>query len=284
MNRPASHSSTSKPLVVGLGEALFDCFPDREALGGAPINMAVHADALLRPLGGQGVPATRVGEDERGKRFFRELDSRGLDTNYVQVDPQRPTGTVTVTLDEAGDASYVFAADVAWDACEDSPGWRSLAESCHAVCFGTLARRCPPSRQAVESFLRAASGAIRLFDVNFRQDFYSAPIVENSLRLATAAKLNRDELTEVCGLLGLAEASGADKDAQAHALVGAFDLDWLALSQGADGTAIYAGGGKHLGKPAPIDKDDDADSVGAGDACCAGLLVGRCAAGALRKP
>ena len=32
--------------IVGLGEALYDIFPDRQALGGAPLNVAWHAHQL----------------------------------------------------------------------------------------------------------------------------------------------------------------------------------------------------------------------------------------------
>ena len=42
--------------IVGLGEALFDVFPDRQILGGAPLNVAVHAHQLASALGGRGFP------------------------------------------------------------------------------------------------------------------------------------------------------------------------------------------------------------------------------------
>ena len=39
---------TTRFSIVGLGEALFDVFPDVEILGGAPLNMAVHAHQLAQ--------------------------------------------------------------------------------------------------------------------------------------------------------------------------------------------------------------------------------------------
>jgi len=263
------------PLVVGLGEALFDCFPDRTVLGGAPINVAVHAAALLGPSGEAAVPATRVGTDELGDRFFREITQRGVSVDYVQRDPERPTGRVAVTLDDGGHASYDFEKHSAWDALEFDQRLQDLAARCDAVAYGTLAQREPASRETIRAFVAAAEGALRLFDVNLRQDYYSREVLDASLRLATAVKINEEELGVVCGAVGLAEPPEPGADGQADQLIEAYGLDWLALTRGAEGTVVYAEGAKHTSPPAPFDPAPDADTVGAGDACCAGLLCGR---------
>jgi len=257
--------------LVGLGEVLFDCFPDREVLGGAPINLTVHAHALLSQLGGRAVPATRVGSDQRGQQIVDSLASRGIDTTYIQTDPQQPTGTVQVTLSDKGNASYVFTPDSAWDAMEFTGRWQQLAAGVQAVCYGTLGQRGEASKQAIQQFLQAATGAIRVFDVNFRQQFYNAEVVQQSLSLATAMKLSDEELPEVCQLLGI---NANQADDQALEIAEQYDLDWVAQTRGALGTTLYAGGQKHEGQPVPATGGSDADTVGAGDACCAGLVVG----------
>src|SRR5438067_7101191 len=91
--------------IVGLGEALFDVFPDREILGGAPLNVAVHAHQMASILGGCGIPASRIGRDELGRRVIDELSARGIPTSALQLDEERPTGRVLVTLRE-GEPSY----------------------------------------------------------------------------------------------------------------------------------------------------------------------------------
>lgn len=256
---------------MGLGEVLFDCFPQREVLGGAPINLAVHANALLGRVGGQAVPATRVGNDDRGGRIRDALAARSIDTAYVQSDSQRSTGTVQVNLNDTGNASYVFAADTAWDAIDFSKQWQQLASSCQAVCFGTLAQRSDHSRGTIHQFLKLATSTLRLFDVNLRQQFYTAELVKESLNLATAMKLSDDELNVVCELLNVKTGSADD---QAHTLAERFELDWLALTRGKLGTTLYSKGQKHVGEPVPAKPNPNADTVGAGDACCAGLAVG----------
>jgi len=268
------------PIVVGIGELLLDCFANEERLGGAPVNVAVHANALARRIGGQGIPATRVGADQRGDRAVRSLASHGVSNKYVQVDPQRATGVVDVATDSTGNATYAFAEDAAWDALELTPPWRELAESCHAVCFGTLAQRSEASRQALRAFLVSAHGAVRLLDVNLRQEFYSAEILESSLALATAVKLNEQELTIVCQLLGHDAAdchsTGATRtaDTQARRLLEIYQFDWLALTRGSQGTMLFTQREHHQSEPVTNAPHANADSVGAGDACCAGLLLG----------
>ena len=44
---------TDTPLIVGLGEALYDLLPVGPVLGGAPLNAAVQAHQIGRLIGGQ---------------------------------------------------------------------------------------------------------------------------------------------------------------------------------------------------------------------------------------
>jgi fructokinase len=262
------------PLVVGLGEALFDCFEDHEEIGGAPVNVAVHCHALLRGLGGRAVVASAVGNDKLGNQFLSLLDDWSIDRRLLKIDPIRPTGRVDVLIDTAGEPTYQFEANVAWDYLDFSESWELLASDCNAVCFGTLAQRSTMSRETIRKFLQVAKGAIRLFDVNLRQDFYSGDVIRRSLELASAAKLNLDELPIVCRLLGFAESAPAEVDLVASALIDQFELDWLALTRGPRGTAVYVGDEKFEAEVPSYQPHVKADGVGAGDACGAGLLVG----------
>ena len=69
----------AKPLtIVGLGEAVFDIFPDKEVLGGTSLNVAVQAHQLLCPMGGHGVLYSRIGNDDLGERLQEEFRVRDL--------------------------------------------------------------------------------------------------------------------------------------------------------------------------------------------------------------
>ncbi|HLE57358.1 MAG TPA: PfkB family carbohydrate kinase, partial [Rhodothermia bacterium] len=76
-------------LIVGLGEVLWDIFPDERRLGGAPANVAYHAAVL----GNESVVASRVGGDTLGTDLTEQLSDRGVDVACIQTDTEHPTGT-----------------------------------------------------------------------------------------------------------------------------------------------------------------------------------------------
>jgi fructokinase len=266
----------SRPFtIVGLGESLFDVFPDRAILGGAPLNVAYHAHQLCAASGGQGVVASRIGTDELGRRMQDELNVRRLSAEFVQTDPAHPTGRVDITL-RNGEPTYTFLADVAWDHLEWTPQWQRLAETCDAVVFGTLAQRCPTSRATVQRFVAAARQAVRLFDVNLRVTYFDGDSLRRGAELATAIKLNESELPAVLRLLGLPaecqpSADGAVRLWQAFASSG---LRAVVITHGEQGTELLSDGAVVRGPVARFERHAQADSVGAGDACSAGLLWG----------
>ena len=273
-----THSFT----VVGLGESLFDVFPDRAILGGAPLNVAYHAQQLCSRGGGRGVVASRIGTDELGRQMLGELQSRQLLAEFVQQDSQHPTGRVDIAL-ENGEPTYTFLADVAWDYLEWTPQWQQLAAGCDAVVFGTLAQRSSISRATVQRFVATAQQALRLFDVNLRVTFFDADSLRRGAELATAIKLNEDEMPVVLQLLGLsndglATVPGEESHtAGARRLLSAFGasgLSTVVVTRGVRGTELITRDACVRGPVAQFARHQQADNVGAGDACAAGLLWG----------
>src|SRR5688572_30340894 len=189
-----------RPVVVGLGEVLWDVFPDGEHFGGAPANVAVHAAAL----GADACMVSAVGQDARGNIALERLAAANVDCSAVARLPDQPTGVVRVSVDAAGLPSYDIAAGSAWDCVPWSAAVERVAQRADAVCFGTLAQRSPVSRATI---LRAVAAtrehAWRLFDVNLRQAYYDAGVLAESLELATAVKLNQEELPVVARWCGI---------------------------------------------------------------------------------
>ncbi|MGI9428962.1 MAG: carbohydrate kinase family protein [Bythopirellula sp.] len=272
--------STLKPepanlLIVGLGEALFDCFPERAILGGAPINFAVHANQLLQPLGGMVTVVSRIGKDDLGRQLLQEVTDQGLGLDYIQQDDRLPTGSVQVTLDATGQPTYEIAADVAWDYLASTKQTNELAARCQAVCFGTLAQRSPTSRQAIQNFLQAAGQALRVFDLNLRQEFFDGNVIEQSLQLANVVKLNQEELQLTCKLLDLDSAAKPGNEIeQAFIVCRTFELDAVALTRGDAGTLLFTRDRCIEGSVGNYPNSANADSVGAGDGCCAAFICG----------
>lgn len=186
--------------IVGLGELLWDCLPDGRKLGGAPANFAYHASIL----GNKGITATRIGTDALGNEAVEILERAGLDTSFIQHDSAHPTGTVNVSVDGQGHASYAFASNTAWDHIELTEDWKRLAQTADAVCFGSLAQRSRVSRESILAFLELVPPTtLRVFDVNLRQNFYNAEILERSLQYCDILKLNEQELPVLARLLNI---------------------------------------------------------------------------------
>ncbi len=268
-------------LTVGIGEVLFDVFENgTDALGGAPLNAAVHAHQLAAPLGlGEGVMVSAVGADAQGERLLSALRERGMTTRYIETDPRHPTGHVSVFM-RCGQPGYQIAAGSAWDYIEDDSSLAELAAGCDAVCFGSLAQRSEVSRRTIRHFLERAPQAQRMYDVNLRrntltgEEGYSAEIIDTSCRLATLLKMNAAELFEICSLLGLApagEESETEVRRRAELLLARYPADAVVLTRDARGTLLFARDGEYTAEAIPI-PPEEAHPVGAGDACAAGIL------------
>lgn len=254
-----------KHIVVGLGELLWDMFPEGKQLGGAPANFAY----ITNLLGDVAIPASRVGVDAQGDEAIARLKSLGLETDAVQRDDEHTTGTVEVQVDRAGQPKFRIAENAAWDFLESSEEWQDLAASADAVCFGSLAQRSERSRETIRGFVRATrEDALRIFDVNLRQHYYSAEIVAESMKLANVVKLNHEEVSTVMRLLGHEYAS---ERGAAEKLLAEYELRLICVTRGSEGSLLLSPGdcSEHAGIKVKV-----MDTVGAGDAFTAAMAHG----------
>jgi fructokinase len=249
--------------VVGLGELLWDLFPEGKQLGGAPANFAY----MTSLLGDNGLVASRIGNDALGRSAARRLQRIGLKSSYLQLDSVHRTGTANVRVDSGGQPTFEFAESVAWDFFQWTTEWGHLAEQTDAVCFGSLAQRSPESRATIRAFLKAVGDrTLRVFDVNLRQMFYSAGALDESLRLTDIVKLNRDELPVVVKVLGQAL---EDEEKAARWLRDTYNLKLACVTRGALGSLLISEKERH---EHPGYQVRVADTVGAGDAFTAALV------------
>jgi len=253
----------TKYTIVGLGELLWDVFPNRKELGGAPANFAY----MVSLLGDEGVVASRVGRDRLGNAAARRLAKLGLSQEWLQLDTKSPTGTVKVQVFEDGQPKFQIADNVAWDNFEWTSQWQALAGRAAAVCFGSLAQRSKRSRETIRLFLQnLRPNAVKVFDVNLRQSFFSADILRESAKSADIMKVNQDELQQVAQLLGYKSNA---KESAGQWLLQTCGLKLVCVTEGPSGSSLVGTDGvhRHPGFPTEV-----ADTVGAGDAFTAALI------------
>ena len=257
---------TMSNVVVGLGEVLWDVFPDGPRFGGAPANFSCSVAGLGRDRLEVAI-VSAVGQDELGERAIAALVDVKIDVTAVARKNQ-PTGRVDVQLDEHGHASYQFQSDCAWDRMEWTRELDQLARRADVVCFGTLGQRSQQSMETVRKFVAATRPtALRIFDINLRPPFFSDAIILDSLKLANVLKLNDEELPVLEKLLGL---SGTPIE-MLRQLKDRFSFQVVALTRGANG-AILIRGEDISDVPGVAAKV--VDTVGAGDAFTAALAIG----------
>jgi fructokinase len=238
--------------ILIFGEVLFDRFADHvSVLGGAPFNVAWH----LQGFGHAPHFCSRIGKDALGQRVVDAMNAWGLSTGNLQTDPDLPTGTVNVTLDD-GEPRYEIRRPAAWDAIATSADQATSGVLYH----GTLALRDARSRGALEAIRARHTGTV-FVDVNLRDPWWNAADVAAQLQDATWVKLNESELS------ALQPQSTPDDFLQQ------FGLDGLVLTHGARGAEILTASGERIvaGPTRPVEV---VDSVGAGDAFSAVVICG----------
>ncbi len=252
------------PRALCFGEVLFDIFPAYERLGGAPFNFAAHLCAF-------GVPTrliTRVGSDDRGRRITEAL-GRCPGTETLQIDDRRETGTVRVRVDARGVPQFDILTDVAYDyIAYDASVRRAAAEAPAILYCGTLAQRTAVSRETLDQLLSETRGARVFYDMNLRPPHFSAAVVTRSLQACQMVKLNEDELQMCKSLLDESTPDAAFIDS----LMTRYELEWLCLTRGEQGSDLYHGPERYTVEGVAV--DEVVDTVGAGDAYASILALG----------
>ena len=255
---------TSKPMVLSIGEILWDVLPTGKRAGGAPVNFSYHA----AKNGAEGYAISAVGRDDLGRELEEAVHQAGVDAVLQHND--HPTSTVEVQLTE-GIPQYVFKPDVAWDHLEYTDDLAGLASKADAVCYGTLSMRSSQSRETCLQVLRhTKSHAMRFFDINLRGTFYSKDLIQELLDMATVFKLNDEELVT---LRDMFHVPGATDDELCRWFMDQWHLDTIVLTAGSDYSTIYLADGQSSHLPTP--EITVADTVGAGDAFSGTFAINR---------
>lgn len=265
-----------KRLVVGLGEVLWDMLPEGRKIGGAPVNFAYHAGQF----GIDTMAVSAIGNDKLGEDTIAEMNGKHL--NHIFPSVPYPTGSVQVKLDEKGVPAYDIKENVAWDNIPFTNEIESVARSCRAVCFGSLAQRNAVSRNTIRKFIESTpSGCIRIFDINLRQNFYTSNVIRDSLEHCNILKINDEEIMLVSRMFNY---DSSNIENVCRTIMEDFSLEMVILTCGTKGSYIFTKDGVSF---MPTPKVNVADTVGAGDSFtgsfCAAILRGLPVAEAHKK-
>ncbi|HUX10799.1 MAG TPA: PfkB family carbohydrate kinase [Terriglobia bacterium] len=252
--------------IVSIGEVLWDVIGDQEHLGGATFNFSAHA----RKLGHEVYFVSAVGCDERGDRVLERMARMGLSTRFVRRVEGYATGIVTVTLDAAGQPTFIIHRPAAYDFPELTAAdlEELLSPAPDWIYYGTLLLMSPQAREVATKLLASKCGARRFYDVNLRPACYEPQLVRDLMAQATVVKLNDEEVRTVDQMLGQSHRT-LEEFCRNHAR----DLGWEAVcvTRGSGGCALLMGDEFIEARGYGVTV---ADTVGAGDAFAAAFLHG----------
>lgn len=247
--------------ILCVGEVLWDSLPSGLFLGGAPFNVACH----LRAAGMPAAMVSRIGDDRLGTEIVARASRFGVTVDLIQVDERLPTGFVSVTLDGNGVPTFDIVAPAAWDAIASSEALLKRAAAARAIVFGSLAQRQAVSRATIEQLWK--SNALMVFDVNLRPPFDDREVVRRSLQRADVVKMSEQELHQLVAWFGLPPGIREG----ATAIAEQFGCPTVCVTRGDQGASLLHEGSWNEQDGFEVEVRD---TVGAGDAFLAVLLVG----------
>jgi fructokinase len=252
--------------LISIGEILWDVIGGQEHLGGAPLNLSVHASRLGHDVS----LVSAVGADSRGDRALEAMSGLGLSIGCVQRSDEWPTGIVTVTVADDGQPEFEIHRPAAYDSIKlDKPTLDRLAAwNPDWVCFGTLLSMDPRGRSVLFETMDALPRARFFYDVNLRPKSFTPELVLALLGRATVVKLNQDEVHSLNVMFQRGDRTLEEfcRDNAAH-----FRWEAVCVTRGELGCAVLVGD-RYVEVPGY--RVQVADTVGAGDAFSAAFLHG----------
>lgn len=247
--------------IAGLGEILWDIYPDKKCLGGAPANAARHA----KKLGAKASIISAVGEDSLGDEILQILKDEKINTNLIQRIEDKPTGQIRVDVDEEGIPTFHCTIDQAFDFMQWEESLNHL--NMDAIVIGTLAQRNSASRNVIQKIIRSAEAKV-VFDVNFRQwDDLIQKVVFETLPSADILKINEEEKEHLKKAL---DKTGNHDTDFLKWMLNYFDLELIALTLGPGGCILLDNNQIVTQSGISVNVKD---TTGCGDAFTAGLLI-----------
>ncbi|MFR9113912.1 MAG: PfkB family carbohydrate kinase [Bifidobacterium bifidum] len=243
----------TKPIVLSLGELLWDMLPSGKRAGGAPVNFAYHA----KMNGADGWSISAVGEDALGDELLAEAEKAGIHS-IIQRNAW-PTSTVEVSLKNGIRSTPSSRASPGTICCSPASSSRSWSRPTPSA---TARWPCAPRdpRHHHRAAQHTKPGAMKFFDINLRGDHYSKELIEELLEAATVFKINDAELLLLRDMFDI---RGTSDDDACRWFMSEYGLDYVILTGGSTFSTIISKNGESSTLATP--HVEVVDTVGAGD-------------------
>lgn len=248
--------------VLSFGEILWDIYPDKKFIGGAPFNFAAH----LAKHGEEIYMLSCLGKDGLGEEALLYLKEFGILTDFLSWSSVKQTGQCLVTLDENAIPSYDLKRDVAYDYID----CKNVKGDFDVLYFGTLALRSNHNLESLSKLIKSQNFKEIFVDVNIRAPFYSYDSLNFCMNNATILKISVEELLTVAKLLSI-NAKNGYKDFAEQIRERYSNINIIVVTLGADGAYCYDCK-QDKAYSCESQKVEEASTVGAGDSFSAAFL------------
>lgn len=253
--------------ILSFGEIIWDVYPDKRCVGGAPLNFAAHVSLS----GQESYLLSAVGDDELGIEAKNVLKRLGVRTDYIRTVTGVETGRCIVTLDNEGVPSYDILPDTAYD--NIAPDSTLFTSRFNAIAFGTLALRTQNNKDILCALINSGCYGTVFCDLNLRAPFFDEDTVRWCLEVSDALKLSECELEYVENAIlhsGIEHESKNYSDTLRALSEKYKNLKTLILTCGEDGAYVYTDGKLYYKE---AEKVKVISTVGAGESFGAVYLV-----------
>lgn len=238
------------------GETVLDDGGVAYTPGGKGANSAV----AFAKLGGECVFCTKLGRDAHGQRLYNYYKECGINTSYIKVDPDAPTG-LAVVMKEAGGANRIVV----------YPGANRTLNNDHII----EAFNCRPDALYIgfEIPFGTAVAAAKVASANGVPIFIDAAPASKEYTLESLPEIeifspNETETFEYTGIMP----KGTDSCLQAaYALFQKVKAKYIVIKLGSRGSFFFDG--KHFDLIPAFRADNVVDTTAAGDTFTAAMTL-----------
>lgn len=248
--------------ITSIGEILWDIYPDKKRLGGAPFNFIFHIKKIIDNANF----ISSIGNDKEGLEIFHLLSKNNFEMKNIFIDEVHPTGKVIVTLDGNKTPHFKMSETASFDFLELTENALKTIENSDLIYFGTFTSRSEKSRNTLTKILNNFNKKF-FCDLNLRHDFYSVDFIKLALQKTNVLKINEHELEKLKVLINL----NSNEDFAIDELINKYNIDLIALTLGEKGAKLFTKDEMNFYQQPEI---EIIDTLGAGDAFSAILCLG----------